>query len=264
MKDRHIGTERVRQRKECCLLIALIHKRPPQQPVSRTLPRVQRHTHPISPHPKPSDLKPPPLYQHKKMQHGTFLFTLACNSPPPPPPLHHPTHTHTHPWPPPFPPLYQLKGIWLLPSDSPRLKVPFTLPQFTKRSDYGKQKYCVRAPFFCAWAKRCERHKNSGGKEREIEREPLIKLHLVKQTSLHSSCQKRRIYVAVNKKQYLRVLTETNVGRGQPYIIHSAPRPRPTFSSQVGFPYVVETAAFLEACCFLGHGGAIFSKGLCF
>lgn len=182
------------------------------------------------------------------MQHGTFLFTLACNSPPPPPPLHHPTHTH--PWPPPFPPLYQLKGIWLLPSDSPRLKVPFTLPQFTKRSDYGKQKYCVRAPFFCAWAKRCERHKNSGGKEREIEREPLIKLHLVKQTSLHSSCQKRRIYVAVNKKQYLRVLTETNVGRGQPYIIHSAPRPRPTFSSQVGFPYVVETAAFLEACCF--------------
>lgn len=182
--------------------------------------------------------------------------------PPPPPPLHHPTHTH--PWPPPFPPLYQLKGIWLLPSDSPRLKVPFTLPQFTKRSDYGKQKYCVRAPFFCAWAKRCERHKNSGGKEREIEREPLIKLHLVKQTSLHSSCQKRRIYVAVNKKQYLRVLTETNVGRGQPYIIHSAPRPRPTFSSQVGFPYVVETAAFLEACCFLGHSGAIFSKGLCF
>lgn len=68
----------------------------------------------------------------------------------------------------------------------------------------------------------------------------------------------------MNKKQYLRELTETNVGRGQPYIIHSAPRPRPTFSSQVGFPYVVETAAFLEACCFLGHSGAIFSKGLCF
>lgn len=61
---------------------------------------------------------------------------------------HHPTHTDTHPWPPPFPPLYQLKGVRLLPSDSPRLKVPFTLPQFTKRSDYGKQKYCVRAPFF--------------------------------------------------------------------------------------------------------------------
>lgn len=163
MKDRHIGTERVRQRKECCLLIALIHKRPPQQPVSRTLPRVQRHTHPISPHPKPSDLKPPPLYQHKKMQHGTFLFTLACNSPHH---RHHYTtqHTHTHPWPPPFPPLYQLKGIWLLPSDSPRLKVPFTLPQFTKRSDYGKQKYCVRAPFFVPELRDVRDTRIAGGK----------------------------------------------------------------------------------------------------
>lgn len=109
--------------------------------------------------PKPPNPKQPPLYQHKKTQHGTFLFTLAWNTS-----SHATQHTHTHtPWPPPFPPLYQLKGIWLLPSDSPRLKVPFTLPQFTKRSDYGKQKYCVRAHFFCARAKGCKRHKNSRG-----------------------------------------------------------------------------------------------------
>ncbi len=153
------------ERKECCLLIALIHKRAPsQQSVSRTLPWVQHRIQPTPPFfsPKSPNPKPPPLYQHKKMQHGTFLFTLACKPPTTPPNTH--THTHTHPRPPPFPPLYQLKGIWLLPSDSPRLKVPFTLPQFTKRSDYGKQKYCVRAHFFCAWAKRCERHKNSRGR----------------------------------------------------------------------------------------------------
>lgn len=216
------------ERKECCLLIALIHKRAPsQQSVRRSLAPHPAITPPFFPHPNP---KAPPLYQHKKMQHGTFLFTLACNTP------SHPTqctHTHTHPWPPPFPPLYHLKGIWLLPSDSPRLKVPFTLPQFTKRSDYGKQKYCVRAHFFVP-ERRDVRDTRIAG-----ERESLIKLHLVKQTSLHSSCQTSRIYVVVNKEWYLRELTETNLGHGRSYIIHSTPHP----CTQLRFPGAVQTAA---------------------
>lgn len=183
--------------------------------------------------------------------------------PPPPPPLHHPTHTHT-PLASPFPTFVSVERHMVTAIRFPPAESAFHFTAVHKEVRLRQTEILCESSLFCAWAKRCERHKNSGGKEREIEREPLIKLHLVKQTSLHSSCQKRRIYVAVNKKQYLRELTETNVGRGQPYIIHSAPRPRPTLSSQVGFPYVVETAAFLEACWFLGHGGVIFSKGLCF
>lgn len=80
------------------------------------------------------------------------------------------------------------------------------------------------------------------------ERESLIKLHLVKQTSLHSSCQSGRIYAAVNKERYLRELTEANLGHGQPYIIHSAPHPCTEISPQVGFPDVAQTAA-VEVCC---------------
>lgn len=149
---------------------------------------------------------------------------------PPPHPI--PWNTHTHPWPPPFPPLYQLKGIWLLPSDSPRLKVPFTLPQFTKRSDYGKQKYCVRAHFFVPELRDVRDTRIAG------ERESLIKLHLVKQTSLHSSCQRGRIYVVVNREWYLKELTETNLRHGRPYIIHSTPHPCP----QLGFPDALQIA----------------------
>lgn len=81
---------------------------------------------------------------------------------------------------------------------------------------------------------RCGKHKN-GRKERQS----LIKLHLVKQTSLHSSCQSGRIYVVVSKDWYLRELTETNLEHGRPYIIHSAPRP----CTQLRFPDAAQTAA---------------------
>lgn len=67
----------------------------------------------------------------------------------------------------------------------------------------------------------------------------LIKLHLVKQTSLHSSCQSGGIYAVVNKERYLRELTETNLGHGRPYIIHSTPDP----CTQLGFPDAVQTDA---------------------
>ena len=40
------------------------------------------------------------------------------------------------------------------------------------------------------------------------ERESLIKLHLVKQTSLHSSRRSGRIYAALNKERRSRELTE--------------------------------------------------------
>lgn len=161
------------------------------------------------------------------MQHGTFLFTLACNSP-------HPTrHTHT-PGLPPFPPLYQLKGIWLLPSDSPRLKVPFTLPQFTKGSDTANRNIVWELTFFVPELRDVRDTRVAR------EREPLIKLHLVKQTSLHSSCQSGGIYVVVNKERYLRELTEANLGHGQPYIIHSTPHPYTQISTQVGFPGVAQ------------------------
>lgn len=66
-----------------------------------------------------------------------------------------------------------------------------------------------------------------------------MKLHLVKQTSLHSSCQSGRIYVVVNKEWYLRELTETNLEHGQSYIIHSAPR----LCTQSRFPDTAQMAA---------------------
>lgn len=81
------------------------------------------------------------------------------------------------------------------------------------------------------------------------ERESLIKLHLVKQTSLHSSCQSGRIYVVVNKERYLGELTETNLGHARPYIIHSTPHPRSEVSSQVGFPDAAQTAVVETFCC---------------
>lgn len=61
--------------------------------------------------PKPPDPKLPPLYQHKKMQHGTFLFTPACNPTPPPahPAKHTDMHTRTYPWSPPFPPFVSVE-----------------------------------------------------------------------------------------------------------------------------------------------------------
>lgn len=110
--------------------------------------------------------------------------------------------------------------------------MPFTLPQFTKRSDYGKQKYCVRAHFFVPELKDVRDTRIAG------ERESLIKLHLVKQTSLHSSCQSGRIYVVVNREWYLKELTETNLRHGRPYIIHSTPHP----CTQLGFPDALQMA----------------------
>lgn len=86
------------QRKEFCLLMAFIHVKAPSQRQSRPsvcfsarpVKHSNTHTHQHT------------LYRHKEKWHDTFLFTTECrlaNLPP-------------------FPPLYQLSSIWLLPSDS--------------------------------------------------------------------------------------------------------------------------------------------------
>lgn len=77
---RNAETEKVRQRKECCLPITLI---PNSQSAGHCLEFSSTSSHhPPSYSYRSLDPKPPPLYQYKKMQHATFLFSLACNSPP--------------------------------------------------------------------------------------------------------------------------------------------------------------------------------------
>lgn len=155
----------------------------------------------------------------------------------PPPNAHTHTRAHTHDT---CLPLSYLCISWKAYGyrhPIPSVESSLSLYRSSQRGQTMANRNIVWDLSFCAEAVRCGQHKNS-----RKERRSLIKLHLVKQTSLHSSCQSGRIYVAVNKEWYLRELTETNLEHGWPYIIHSAPCP----CTQLRFPDAPQTAAVLE------------------
>ena len=183
------------------------------------------------------------------MQHGTFLFTLACKPTLSTPPNTH-THTHTHtPLASPFPTFVSVERHMVTAIRFPSAESAFHFTAVHKEVRPRQTEIlCESSLFFvCAWAKRCERHKNSQGereRERERERESLIKLHLVKQTSLHSSRRSGRIYAALNKERHLRELTE-NQPRTLSAIHHSLSADRPV-SIQVDLRRLRQESGRLE------------------
>lgn len=143
------GRQGQTMRAECCLLIALNHERAPSQ-------QSLRWTHPLlhpggtPPHP-PShhDPKPLTLYQHKKMRHGTFLFTLACSTPISPHPRH--THTYTHmTLASPFPTFVSVERHMVTAIRFPRLKVAFHFSAVHKEVRLRQTEILSESSLFCA------------------------------------------------------------------------------------------------------------------